>query len=74
MNLYSVKRVEPGAFGAVCEVYVIAEDEKHAERRARWDYPWEMGKAKLTTSLVSMERERVLFEKADYRAFYERKG
>ena len=70
MNLYSVKRVEPGAFGDVYEVYVIAEDEKHAERRARWDYPWEMGKAKLVTSLVSMEQERILFEKNDYRAFY----
>lgn len=70
MNLYCVERIEPGAFGDVYKVYIIAEDEKHAERLVRWCYPLEMGKAKLSTSLVSMERERVLFELADYRAFY----
>jgi len=61
MNVYKVERTDyvPG-FSEDYEIIVIAEDKKHAERRARWSsYDFKHSK-NLKITQIPLDEERVI--------------
>ena len=59
MKLYMVYTANPPERGGVFEVYVVAADEKHAERLARRVY-WNNQKIRLKVEEANMEQERIV--------------
>ena len=64
-SLYKVTGYSPTTWETY-DVYVLARDAKHAERLVRWNYKWELSKAKLTTVAMDMEQEQIISERKWY--------
>ena len=58
MTLYKVYKAHP-QFGEVYQVYVVALDDKHAEKKARTVY-WYGEKCQLITEKVDMTKECII--------------
>lgn len=62
MKLYAIIRNEPMKFEADLRMlFIVAKDEKHAERLARLSYPSDLRKTKLKVIEVDLTKERILF-------------
>ena len=59
MKLYMVHTKNPPEQGEVFKVYVVAADERHAERLARRVY-WNKQKIPLLVEEADMEQERIV--------------
>ena len=60
MNVYVICRSESASWGQIKKLYIVARDEKHAERLARMaDFDDDLHKAHLSVHQVDTDKEHI---------------